>query len=146
MDASQLAHHDAEKRIYQCLWESFSGPVRALINNQYVFAPFWEAQRLLGAGEEDTTAWQERFEKTTKVAMTFLAQQKVAELLGVVLDRLYVLRNQIMHGGATWQSKVNRQQVKDGCNMLSALMPVIVEIMLDARDENWGEIFYPVVS
>ena len=67
-------------------------------------------------------------------------------MLGVVLDRLYVLRNQLMHGGATWNSKVNRQQVKDGCSIMMTLMPAIIETMMGAKDEDWGEIFYPVVS
>jgi hypothetical protein len=66
--------------------------------------------------------------------------------LGVVLDRLYVLRNQLIHGGATFQSQVNRQQVVDGCNMLAVLMPIIIEIMLEARDDDWGPIFYPVIK
>ena len=74
-----------------------------------------------------------------------LANERVTLLLAEVLDRLYVLRNQLMHGGATFQSKVNRAQVRDGCNMLAMLMPILIDIMLDAKDEDWGEIYYPVV-
>ncbi|WP_425067816.1 hypothetical protein [Reyranella sp.] len=38
-----------------------------------------------------------------------------------ILDRLYVLRNQLLHGGATWNSSVNRSQVRDGAAVLSRL-------------------------
>ena len=31
-----------------------------------------------------------------------------------VNDRLYTLRNQMLHGGATWNSNVNRDQVTNG--------------------------------
>lgn len=142
----KLAKHDASSRIHQCLMNTYTGPVRTLISNQYVFAPFWEAQRLIGGNQPDTTDWQPRFEKASKTAMMFLMEKKVPELLGVVLDRLYVLRNQLMHGGATWNSKVNRQQVKDGCSIMLTLMPAIIETMMAAKDEEWGEIFYPVIS
>ena len=75
-----------------------------------------------------------------------LATEQVPELLGIELDRLYVLRSQVMHGEATCQSKINRDQVRDGCNMLACLMPVIVEIMEQSGTDDWGDIYYPVVS
>ena len=34
-----------------------------------------------------------------------------------------MLRNQLMHGGASYQSQVNRQQVTDGAHILSFLLP-----------------------
>lgn len=51
-----------------------------------------------------------------------------------------------MHGGATYKGKVNREQVNDGHRMLTVLMPIIVEIMLNAVDEDWGDVYYPVVE
>ena len=66
-------------------------------------------------------------------------------VLGIVFDRLYVLRNQLVHGGATWNSRANRSQVKDGANIMSAVVPVFVELMLDQPDVDFGEILYPVV-
>lgn len=138
----KLSRYDQEKAIYNCLWLKFSGPVKALISNQYIFAPFWAAQR---AGEADD-AWRNRFDKSSSTALSFLRDQKVPELLSVVLDRLYVLRNQLMHGGATYQSQVNRQQVVDGAHILAFLMPVIVNIMLDKHDEDWGPVYYPVIK
>lgn len=138
----KLVQHDRQKKIYKCLWDQFSGPVKALIKNPYVFQPFWEAQQKGG----DASIWKPRFEKSSTAAMNFLARQQVPELLSVVLDRLYVLRNQLMHGGATYQSQVNREQVRDGCRMLVVLMPLIIEIMLEAKDEDWGDIYYPVVK
>ena len=142
----KLVKQDTSGRIHQCLMNTYSGPVRTLISNPYVFAPFWEAQRLISNGQPDSTEWQARFDKTSKTAMMFLMEKKVPELLSVVLDRLYILRNQLMHGGATWNSKVNRQQVKDGCSIMMTLMPLIIAAMLGAKEEEWGEVFYPVVT
>ncbi len=144
--AYKLSKHDEQKKIFNCLWQTYSGPIRTLIENQYVFAPFWEAQRLLSQNKTDDTDWKNRFDKSSKSAMHFLMDKKVPELLGVVLDRLYVLRNQLMHGGATWNSRVNRQQAKDGCRIMLSLMPIIIQTMMEASTEQWGEIYYPVVS
>ena len=34
-------------------------------------------------------------------------------VLSIVLSRIYTLRNQLVHGGATWDSSVNREQLRD---------------------------------
>lgn len=70
---------------------------------------------------------------------------QTATVLGIVLDRLYVLRNQLIHGGATWNSRVNRAQVRDGVNLMEALVPLIIEFMLDHPELDFGGIAYPVL-
>jgi hypothetical protein len=52
----------------------------------------------------------------------------------------------MMHGGATYKSKVNRAQVKDAVNILKLFIPIIIDIMIENRNEDWGEIYYPVVG
>lgn len=42
----------------------------------------------------------------------------------VLFDRLYVLRNQLVHGGATWNSAASRAQVHDDAAVLGCLLPV----------------------
>lgn len=135
----KLIKLDSENRFYNLLWNQFSGPVRLLINNQYVFKPFWDFQR----GE--IKDWKKQFDQSVEESMKYLSAQKVVDLLEVVLDRLYTLRNQLVHGGATYKSEVNRSQVIDGKNILSMLVPLIIEIMMDNEYEDWGEIYYPVV-
>ena len=48
--------------------------------------------------------------------------------------------------GATWNSRVNRDQVRDGAAILAFLMPVFVDVMMDNPGEDWGRPFYPVVQ
>ena len=64
----------------------------------------------------------------------------------MLFDRLYVLRNQLVHGGATWNSSVNRDQVRDGARTLGFLVPIFVDLMMDNQGENWGLPYYPVVE
>lgn len=40
-----LVNKDDENRIYNLLWEKFSGPVMALIHNEFLFRTFWDFQR-----------------------------------------------------------------------------------------------------
>jgi hypothetical protein len=63
-----------------------------------------------------------------------------------VLSRLYTLRNQLMHGGATWNSSVNRDQIRDCANLLGKLVPLVIEIMMDNVNTLWGDACYPVVG
>lgn len=68
-------------------------------------------------------------------------------MLSVIFNLLYTLRNQIIHGGATYGSKANRSQLKDTRNILEMIVPTIVEIMLEHPDKfnGWGKPFYPYV-
>lgn len=154
----KLVALDKQQRIYTCLWREYSGSVKALIKNPYVFAEFWQAQRLKNEQKEvaaeqanervvDSTeaAWRISFNQSSVDALNCLSRKKVAPLFSIVLDRLYVLRNQVLQGGATYQSQVNREQVNDGVALLSSIMPIIISIMLDSSEEDWGDIAYPVI-
>lgn len=138
----KLVARDGERRIYNALWQRFSGPVRALMENRFVFNPFWQHQNGIDGFED----WDERFRASARnFAQAFQAGDSV-RVLSVVFDRLYVLRNQLVHGGSTWNSAVNRAQVRDGAAILAFLLPVFVDLMMDNPDEDWGRPFYPIVE
>lgn len=143
---------DEEYKIYDCLWNEYSVSVKALIKNPYVFENFWQAQRTQRAAKDTnegsglSEAWRASFDRSSVEALNYLSRKKVAPLFSIVLDRLYVLRNQVLQGGATYQSRVNREQVTDGVNLLASIMPIIIGIMLASADQDWGEIAYPVIS
>ena len=69
-----------------------------------------------------------------------------ARVLSFVFDRFYVLRNQLVHGGATWNSDVNRDQVRDGASLLGCLLPIFVDLMMDNPQHEWPMPNYPVVD
>lgn len=137
---NQLVEQDGERKIYHCLWHEYSGHVKALIRNPYVFHEFWVAKRL---GRDD---WQASFDQSSLAAINALSRQRVPELFSIVLDRLFVLRNQMLFGGATYQSQVNREQVEDGTGLLASIVPSVIEVMLLAHDADWGEVAYPVIN
>ena len=132
---------DEDKHLTELLFGQFTGPIRTMIGNKFVFEPFWKALRDHDASER----WQTQFNGSSKTATRAILDGRSDIVLSVVFDRLYVLRNQIVHGGATWNSQINREQVKDGANLLKSVIPVVIDLMLDHPDIDFGEILYPVV-
>lgn len=139
---NNICRLDKQGAIYQLVWQKFQDSIRVMLDNPYVFVGFWDHHN----GIISQNAWQEDFAKANKKAFTALAEQDTHAILTVIFDRLYTLRNQIVHGGATYQSSVNRHQVKDGCDILASLIPTIIEIMLANPQQDWGKPYYPVVA
>jgi hypothetical protein len=139
---ARLVALDRENRIYAAIWQRFSGPIRLLMANRYLFNPFWEHHN----GIDGYADWPDRFDKAGRAFATALQAGDTARILSFLFDRLYVLRNQLVHGGATWGGAVNRAQVGDGARILAFLMPMFVDLMMDNPQANWGRPFYPVVA
>jgi hypothetical protein len=136
----KLARHDEDERIHNILWQRYSGPLRNLIGNQFLYKPFWDHQRGL------VRSWETKFRQSIAEAEDHLSRKRVLEFLEIVMDRLYTLRNQLMHGGATYRSSVNRSSVNTGHRVMQLLMPAFVDIMMRHPGEDWGEVHYPVVG
>jgi len=79
-------------------------------------------------------------------AQTALGKQDTPTVLGIALTRIYTLRNQLIHGGATWNSSVNRYQLRDCVALMEKLVPAILMIMMDNPETLWGDACYPVVQ
>ena len=133
---------DNGKKLDTLVWKEFSGPLRILLDNPYVFESFWDFHR----GLISETDWQDRFSRGKQRAHKLLAQGQTPELLALVFQRIYTLRNQLMHGGATWNSMVNRAQLQDCVNLMGKLVPIVIEIMLNSSDTSWGDACYPVIQ
>lgn len=134
---------DKEQQLYGLVWEKFSASIRGLLDNRYVFQPFWDYHN----GKISEAAWLEAFEHSRRKAKQALVQQDTEAVLAVVFDRLYTLRNQMVHGGATYRSSANRQQVRNGCLFLSECITLILHIMMQHPDhEAWGKPFYPFIK
>lgn len=133
---------DKDRKIYNAIWSEFSGPIRLLLDNKYVFAPFWRYQR----GEVSAKDWELWFATSRKVVQKSLATHDTVKILSSLFPRIYTLRNQIVHGGATWQSAVNRDQVRDCSALLETLVPIFIQIMMENKEGDWDMPSYPVVE
>src|SRR6056300_1913376 len=138
----KILKYDKNEHVYNAIWKEFSGSVRSLLNNQYIFGPFWNFQN----GHEGFDNWEVKFNESKSIALKALQNKNTLMILEILFDRLYTLRNQILHGGATWNSKVNRSQVQDGQSIIGFLIPNFLQIMMDNQNENWGKLVFPVVE
>lgn len=138
----KLIQGDPRGRILDQLWYDFEGPILALLESKFLFSPFWSHLN----GRSGYENWEESFIKSKAAAQRAVENQDEATLLSIVFDRLYVLRNQILHGGATWKSKVNRTNVETGNQILHSLLPVFVITMIKSPTTEWGDTYYPVIA
>lgn len=138
---AKLISYDRENRIYKEIWGRFSDSIRVMLDNRYVFQPFWNHHN----GMEGYADWEDRFNRSRTRIHRALLGRETKVILTTVFDRLYVLRNQLVHGGATWNSETNRAQVTDGAKILSFLLPIFIDLLMDNPEADWGKPFYPVV-
>lgn len=138
----KITELDGSRRVYDAIWTRFSQSIRLLLGNRYVFQPFWKHQN----GVPGFADWEHRFARSQAAIAAALARRDTRVILSVLFDRLYVLRNQLIHGGATWNSSVNRGQVGDGARIMAFLVPLFIDLMMDNPDLPWGAPYYPVVD
>jgi len=128
-----LIKHGQDK-IHDIIYQRFDKEIRSILDNEFILTSYWD-------GIDD---WQTKLKNEKKeVQIALRSRKETGYILSILFKRLYVLRNQIFHGGATWQGNLNRQQVRDGANLLSYLVPVMLEIMMKNPKEDWGTLAYP---
>jgi len=139
----KLVSLDSDNLLHTLVWSTFSGPIRVLLNNQFVFQAFWDYQ----SGKGNEQEWKRKFDRANNAAFRMLGDKnETAKVLAIVLSRLYTLRNQLVHGGATWNGHVNREQIRDGTAILGDLTPRVIHILIQNPGEYWGAPCYPVVN
>lgn len=139
---SKILHLDKDGEIYNAIWSKFSGPIRLLLDNKYVFQPYWHYLNSVDGYDK----WEDSFERSKYVIKKALSNKDTIKILSILFERLYVLRNQLVHGGSTWNSAVNREQVQGGKRILEFLLPCMIDIMMENPTEPWGRPYYPVVN
>lgn len=130
------------RRIEALVWTEYPKSIRALLDNPYVFQSFWDYQ----SGKIQHDEWKDRFAAGKRRAALALGQRDTPMVLAIVFNRLYTLRNQLVHGGATWNSAINREQLQSCTDLMGKLVPLVIEIMLDHPETIWGDAVYPVVE
>ena len=124
------------------VWQTFPGPIRVLLDNPYTFQPFWDCHN----GHKEEAEWKRIFALEKQASNRALGNAETEKVLAYVFSRLYTLRNQLVHGGATWDSSLNRSQLKDGVAILHSIVPVILKLMISNPNQLWGDVSYPVVK
>ena len=107
---------------------------------RYVFSRFWENHNNPSRSRD----WERRFENRKRAVKRALRETRTGDVLIELFQRLNTLRNQLLHGGATWNGRMNRHQVETGAQIMATLVPHFIDVMIRHPD-GWGAPRYPVV-
>ena len=136
----RLVRLDRDGLLYEILWDSLPGPLRLLLDNPHAFRPYWQyCQGLIS--EQD---WQQAFNRSRAASNRALGNMDTRKALAILFDRLYVIRNQLVHGGSTWNSSINRDTLQHACALLERLLPATLLIMMQNPHQSWGRVAWPV--
>ena len=132
---------DKSRAIARALGECWGKAKRDLIDNEYVSRGYWEG----APGWPENGRLREEFEQERSDAAQVAVRGDHGAALRPLFERLYVLRNQLHHGGSTAAGNKNRQQVEAGSEVMATLIPKLIGVMTDNPDEDWGKPYYPPV-
>lgn len=119
--------------IYREIVEAFGEEeIGDLVNVRFMLAPYWY-----------TGSWEHALKADARRLDNAFQWKNVKDVLCLIFDRLYVLRNQLVHGGATWGGSVNRTEVAMGRRFAALLVPLLAGRVLDNPDLDWGRPYYP---
>ena len=130
---------DKGRDVENAIWMRFSGPIRLISQNELLFQPYLNFLD----GKPNSEDWEAKLKGHRDQVSRALERRDTTRLLGHVFGPLYTLRNQLMHGGAKWGSSRNRNTVRDGTAIMSFLIPIFLNLMLDNRENtDWGEPYF----
>ncbi|MFA9478234.1 hypothetical protein ACERK3_07985 [Phycisphaerales bacterium AB-hyl4] len=125
---------DANGRLADILTEH-KRLVLAILDDAYLENYFWK---------EPSPRKATQTTKGRRQAATWYLEQRWALVLEQVVERIYLLRCQLLHGAATYNSKLNRTSMRRCTTMLGHLLPALMEVWIDhGAEEDWGPMCYP---
>ena len=132
---------DRRNVIYSEVIAKESKAILSLVANPYVFEPFWDGYYRYARRSDWRTELMSSVNKT--IGYLDVGASETLNTLRILFERLRVLRNQLVHGGATWNDAVNRPQVEDGARVMSRLMPILLNLMIDNPDSFDAKVHSP---
>ncbi len=116
--------------------------IHEILGNKYIFAPFWRSQQ----DSSESAPWRKSLEKSKEKVLRSQVNRDILPILEEIFSRLYVLRNQLVHGAATYNGSLNRRQVEWSAAVMYLLLPTFLEIMFQNPDADWGTPKYPALN
>lgn len=109
-----------------------------LIRDRFLVNRYWR-------GSQPAASLQDRLNKEASGALQALADENYREFLSPVFRRISVLRNQVMHGCATYGSRsYGRASLAKALRVLRVLVPSFYQLMRQyGHDMTWDPIPYP---
>lgn len=137
---SQLDHEHKVEYVFE---HKAKQTLHLILDNPYIYQGFWDYHN----HKISQVSLKTEFEAEQRVVHQALQGRKTAEILSFLFARLNTLRNQILQGGVSYNSVVNRRYIADGCSILSILIPIFMYILLENAEQlDTEKPFYPVMQ
>lgn len=109
--------------------------VMTILDDRYLSSHFWR--------EESGDGPQARYKEKHR-AHDWFVERNWGLILERLLERIYLLRCQLVHGAATFGGRLNRRSARNCATMLGHLLPAMLLVLIDhGADEDWGIMCYP---
>ena len=113
--------------------------LEGILSFWYLSSEYWNDS---GGYAEKSDKLQRESEYTMSKTRRQITMKNVTPLR-LSMDRIYLLRNQIMHGMAAYLDSYNRSQVKICAEFLHSLTGSIIRIVIEDDKQYWGKVSYP---
>ncbi len=112
--------------------------VMSILDDEFLSSYFWEDPGDLRAGKSRKAKYDAR---------TWYLENKWRMVLDRLVERIYLLRCQLVHGAATFGGKLNRKSLDQCIRMMRHLLDAALLIIIDdGADEDWGTMCYPPIG
>lgn len=104
--------------------------VLAIFEDDYLADYFWEDGRRSAPVRHKVPGWY--------------VEGRYGMILEKLIDRIHLLRCQLVHGAATHNGKLNRRALQNCSGLLGQLIRTFILTLVDyGAEENWGPLCYP---
>ncbi len=112
--------------------------VRSILEDAYLSDLFWQEP---APGPVATTR------RMRSQAQLWYVEKRYKVILDQVVERIYLMRCQLIHGAATYGGKLNRRSLRHCALMLKHLIPSLLLVLIERGvDEDWGIMCYPPIE
>ena len=138
----KLIEFDKEGILLEYLKNERREELEQILANQYLFFGYWQFYDFY-RHKMPIARWMKEHGKKNEKIEKYLADDDVAVPLKETMYRIWVLRNQLVHGEAGYKDYYNRSQINECAKFLPPLVGRMLRIMIDNTDSLWGDVPYP---
>ncbi|MCC9605098.1 hypothetical protein LOC68_24665 [Blastopirellula sp. JC732] len=109
--------------------------VMSIFDDEFLSRYFWQEPSCERAGKSKRTKFESR---------TWYLDGSWRLILEKLMDRIYFLRCQLVHGAATYNSSLNRTAARHCAWMMDHLLRAFLQVWIEhGSGEDWGILCYP---
>lgn len=130
---------EMDPRLTEAMLRRYRPLIKKLLEDPFLSSTFWRDPfnpKAKGWGAADANYIEHK-----------LKGGEHGKLLGQAVDRLYVLRGQLVHGAATGGGRLNRKPLSYSLQLLAEVVPLVLHVVIEhGCNDDWPELCYPPIS